>query len=64
MVLGSLGVLADQADLAGLCQHVMSGEAELHPGRVVHDVVDGKVGESAGFDVADDVLGLGSASLE
>ena len=53
----------DAADALGPGEEVVGGEAEVHPGLVVDDVVEGKVRESAGFGVSDDVLGTCSLSL-
>ena len=50
--------------MAGAGEEVVGGEAELHPGLVGDDAVEGQVGESAGFGVADDVLGSGASALE
>ena len=54
---------SDAADVAGPSEEVVGGEAELHPGFVVHDVVEGEVGEAGGLGVADDVLGAGEVAL-
>jgi hypothetical protein len=53
--------LADAAEGLGPGEQVVGGEAELHSGVVVDEVVEGQVGEPGCFGVADHVLGSGRA---
>lgn len=61
---GGASELSGETDLSSPHEQVVSGEAELHPGLVVHDVIERQVREAAGFGVADHVLGSGPSPLE
>lgn len=60
---GGSAELADAADALRPAEQVVRSEAEVHSDLVVDDVIEGPVGESAGFGVADDVLGACALAL-
>jgi len=53
---GRSAELTDNADALRPAEQVVRAERQIHPGLVVHDVVEGQVREAAGFGVADDIL--------